>query len=176
MPDLIKSIIKANNNKIIFYWHPGIILENIQLGSIYGFCLNKDKKVVLTRDKGEIRFTLPGGGVKNGETAKQALIREFKEELGCDIYITNYIGQASMYYFSDVFNHYRHPVGFFFIVEIIAQKNVKAIEEDQTLLWMNPKDCIKHMLKHQAWAVSEALKYREQFMIFLKCEVRENFY
>jgi 8-oxo-dGTP diphosphatase len=126
---------------------------------VYGVAFNENGQVAIIQN--HYGYFLPGGGLEDNESIKECLLREFKEELGCGVYIDNYIGQASMYYFSDVFNHYRHPVGFFFTVDIIAQKNAKAIEEDLTLIWMNPHDCIRHMLKHQAWAVSEVLKYRE---------------
>lgn len=80
MNNLITSTVKMDNDNVTFTWHPGVILENVKLRNIYGFCVNKDKKVALVRDKDEARFTLPGGGVQEGETGVQALNREFMEE------------------------------------------------------------------------------------------------
>jgi len=80
MKNVITSTVKMGNDDVTFNWYPGVILENIKLRNIYGFCVNKDKKVVLVRDKDETRFTLPGGGVQEGETGVQALNREFMEE------------------------------------------------------------------------------------------------
>lgn len=64
----------------IFTWHSNIIIEGLKTKNIYGYCLTNDNKIVLVRDKDETRFTLPGGGVQKGESPKEALIREFKEE------------------------------------------------------------------------------------------------
>ena len=44
--------------------------------------LLQDDKIVLCRVKGEEKFFLPGGHVENGETIKQALLRELEEEIG----------------------------------------------------------------------------------------------
>ncbi|MBU1129929.1 NUDIX hydrolase [Patescibacteria group bacterium] len=69
------------NNKTTFTWHPNKILNNIKPFQVYGFCLNKNNLIALVRDKGENRFTLPGGKIDNNESPIQALIREFKEEV-----------------------------------------------------------------------------------------------
>ena len=76
----IKDVVKNNDEEITFIWHPGQILDDVKAFQIYGFCLDTDGKVILVRDKDETRFTLPGGHVEEGESAKEALKREFEEE------------------------------------------------------------------------------------------------
>ena len=44
--------------------------------------LLRDGKVLLVRDKGHHRFSLPGGGIKKGEPTVSAAARELREELG----------------------------------------------------------------------------------------------
>ena len=44
----------------------------------------RNGKVLLVRDKGKSRFSLPGGGIKQGEPAVSAAARELYEELGLD--------------------------------------------------------------------------------------------
>ena len=47
----------------------------------------KDNKVLLVHHKKFNKWTPPGGHIEDGETADQALIREWKEELSLDIAI-----------------------------------------------------------------------------------------
>lgn len=48
----------------------------------------KDNKVLLVQQRKEVAkglWSYPGGGVENGETLEDAVIREVKEELGVDL-------------------------------------------------------------------------------------------
>lgn len=45
----------------------------------------KDKKLLVERSKGKQFFISPGGSIEEGETAKQALVRELKEEFDIDV-------------------------------------------------------------------------------------------
>lgn len=49
-----------------------------------GMCV-KDSKLFVQMDKRSGEYALPGGHVQFGETSEEALIREFKEEVGADI-------------------------------------------------------------------------------------------
>ncbi len=42
-------------------------------------------------------YNLPGGGVEKGEDTRQGLIRECREEIGCDIEITAELGRTLEY-------------------------------------------------------------------------------
>ncbi len=68
-----------NNKTVTFIWHPTKQLD-LPVWQVYVFCVTKDNKVVLVRDKGEDRFTLPGGRTKAGEKAEETAKRETKEE------------------------------------------------------------------------------------------------
>ena len=76
----LTEIKEKNGNKITYIWHPGIILEEVPVQQVYGFCSTSDNLVVLVREKDDTRFTPPGGGSEKGETAIETLHREFIEE------------------------------------------------------------------------------------------------
>src|SRR3989344_3316897 len=71
-----------SEQKITFKWHPNELLDvkEFKPTQIYGFCKTNDNLVCLVRDKNEKRFTLPGGGIDDGENPEQSLVREFREE------------------------------------------------------------------------------------------------
>ncbi|PJA41386.1 hypothetical protein CO178_00285 [candidate division WWE3 bacterium CG_4_9_14_3_um_filter_34_6] len=77
------SATNSRDTRIVtFKWHTNELLDvsEFKPTQIYGFCKTKDNLVCLVRDKNEERFTLLGGGIDDGETPEQALVREFREE------------------------------------------------------------------------------------------------
>ncbi|HEU0080461.1 MAG TPA: NUDIX domain-containing protein [Candidatus Paceibacterota bacterium] len=76
----LTEIKDKGNYTITYIWHPGIIPKDIPVQQVYGFCNTKDNLVALVREKGDERFTPPGGGAEEGETALETLRREFMEE------------------------------------------------------------------------------------------------
>ena len=52
----------------------------------------RDGKVLLCRGKGAKSTYLPGGHIEFGETAREALVREVKEELGVDATAGEFVG------------------------------------------------------------------------------------
>lgn len=76
----ITEIVEKEDSKITYIWHPGLIPADIPVQQVYGFCNTKDNLVILVRERGDNRFTPPGGGVENGETALGAFCRELMEE------------------------------------------------------------------------------------------------
>lgn len=61
----------------------------------------KDDKIFATqRGYGEFKdgWEFPGGKIEAGESARQALVREIKEELNTDIIVGNFIGSVEYNY------------------------------------------------------------------------------
>jgi 8-oxo-dGTP diphosphatase len=60
---------------------------------VYGIVLDAQRGVLISHEKYEgIDFSkFPGGGLEYGEGAKEALIREFQEELGVDIQVGQHL-------------------------------------------------------------------------------------
>jgi 8-oxo-dGTP diphosphatase len=58
----------------------------------YGFCQDDDARVLLARGSATSEFpgtwTLPGGGVEQGEHPDDAVVREFEEETGLSVRVT----------------------------------------------------------------------------------------
>lgn len=77
----IAEEVKTKDGTVKFIWHPDKILDGVPCSQVYGFCSTAKGLVALVRDKDESRFTLPGGRVESGESADNALVREFIEEV-----------------------------------------------------------------------------------------------
>lgn len=56
-----------------------------------GVCV-KDGKLLLCKAKGGSSTYLPGGHIEFGETGRQALVREIKEEIGVDATVGEFLG------------------------------------------------------------------------------------
>ena len=68
-----------------------------------GVCV-RDGKLLLCRAKGGASTYLPGGHIEFGETGRQALVREVKEELGVDAETGAFLGVVE-----NAFNQHGKP-------------------------------------------------------------------
>lgn len=77
--------------------------------------LVQDGKILLVRHEknGKSYFLLPGGGIEYGETAAEALVREFKEEVG----LTIEVGKLVIVQDSIPPNLHRHILNLYFLVK-----------------------------------------------------------
>lgn len=71
-----------------------------QVIRVVGLIAIANRRILLTRSKGKDGFYLPGGKVERGESDRDALTREIREELGCDlvrqeiVFHSRYVAQA----------------------------------------------------------------------------------
>ncbi|MFA5933631.1 MAG: class I tRNA ligase family protein [Candidatus Paceibacterota bacterium] len=103
----------------------------------------KDDQVLVMEYKNQ--YGLPGGGIEEGETPEQALLREIREEIGyTDVEIVEYLGQANRYYFSDrdQKKKVRHAYGY--VVKILSnKKNPTAPHEIDKPVWLPISEAIQ---------------------------------
>lgn len=78
---------------------------------------------------------LPGGFVNPGETIEAGLLREIKEETGCDAEIVRYLfSYPNTYSFSD-FNV--HTADSFFLCRLKKNAHLQAADDASDLMWMS---------------------------------------
>jgi 8-oxo-dGTP diphosphatase len=105
-------------------------------------------------------FDLPGGGIDEGESEAQALIREFGEETGLEVAPGDLVTRAEQYMISAHDEPFLSQGGFF-EAELRHEHPELKIEDSHALVWLDPNEALLR-LRHDshAWAVSAWLRKR----------------
>ncbi len=84
------------------------------------------------------RLALPGGFIDIGETAEEALRREFREEVNVELADVAFLSSHPNDY---VFRDVTYPVlDFFFTARIVDAENVAALDDVADFLWLDPAE------------------------------------
>lgn len=81
--------------------------------------LEQDGKFLIGRRNKKIgngKWIIPGGGVEWGEKIQDAAVREFKEETGITVEITNFIGWKEIL----AIDHDYHAIVFFYLAKRVS--------------------------------------------------------
>ncbi|MFW6056696.1 MAG: NUDIX domain-containing protein [Chloroflexota bacterium] len=110
--------------------------------------VRRDGCLLIVRDRGFRHFSLPGGGVRNGERPEDAAVRELKEETSLDALSVSALPQCST---SDIFNTYH-----VFLIEAAGEVRLDPIELGEALWWDGQRPLrlfgyVKHVLKQLKW-------------------------
>lgn len=120
--------------------------EGAKLGETYE--LRKSARVILLNTEGLMAtqhlrtyayHKLPGGGVDGGETIEDALVREVKEEVGCDCKIIKPVGMTIEYRNKYNLLH----ISYCFVAKVVGDIGTPTLEpgeqeEGQETLWLSP--------------------------------------
>ena len=101
---------------------------------------------------------LPGGAVDPGEDEIAALVREFGEETGLVISVGEPV-TAFAQYFEKSDGQAVNNQGHVYAVTVEAEQPALKIEDDHTLVWVDPADAVR-TLRHDghAWAVAKWMR------------------
>jgi len=127
--------------------------------------IEKDGKVLFckNRDKAKDYYFLPGGHVEFGETAKDALVRELKEELIISIKDVFLIGGAEDIFTKET-GEKHHGINLFFSV-LFDNVRDKSKEDEIDFFFLTKKE----MLKEKVFPVvlpEAILKWRKDKKLF----------
>jgi ADP-ribose pyrophosphatase YjhB (NUDIX family) len=116
-----------------FFFNPCVAAAAIALR-------DDDKALFIQRakDPAKGKLAIPGGFIDIGETAEEALRREFKEEVNVELDHIQYLSaHPNNYAFRDV----TYPVlDFFFTANIVNADNASALDDVDDFLWLDPHD------------------------------------
>ncbi len=109
----------------------------------YGLISNDDGKIAIIIEHGNM-YNMIGGKIEDGEDAKEALIREAKEEIGCELKNIKYLNSLGCYHYLDFLDKYELAVMDFYSADI-GEKVCEPIEKDVKLVWAKPEDVADKM-------------------------------
>jgi len=114
----------------------------------------EDGKILLTHELNSGWWLLPGGGIEEGETSKDCVIREVEEETGVIVRPTEQFLTIHEYY-----EEYRYT-GYFFICEVTGkgQMRLTDVEKERGVQpeWLPLQNAIELFSMHESYAdVSE---------------------
>lgn len=96
---------------------------------VCGICIQKDKILLIRHSGVGERGSLwapPGGGVDFGESLKETLVREYKEETGLDIVVNDFL------FVNEYLASPLHAIELFFKVEITGGEMVKGTDPEMS--------------------------------------------
>jgi 8-oxo-dGTP diphosphatase len=117
----------------------------------------KDGKIALaliTRDDTAPYYDLPGGAIEAGETAEQAMAREFGEETGLIVRPLRILTRADQYLIKTDGEAANNRTAIF-EAEVTGEDARLKIEPDHQLVWMAPDEALRR-IRHDshAWGIA----------------------
>lgn len=106
--------------------------------SVYALIFNGEHRLAVI-ETSHGRF-LPGGGVDQNETDKQALFRELKEEMGWRLLDMNFFMDANQYGYSGFYKKYFLRLGRFYHAKAVPDD--APTEKDHVLLWLSIEEAM----------------------------------
>lgn len=99
--------------------------ENRPTGKAIVF--DNENKVALVGTKVNSFYQLPGGGIDQGESIENGIIRECLEEIGCNVNLENEVGQIDDYRNRDK----KHCINHCYTARLIGKKGELTLTEDE---------------------------------------------
>lgn len=122
--------------------------------------VNKEGKILLAKShKWFDKYTLPGGHIEVGETMKEALKREVKEEVGLDVEVSEFLTMQEAIFSKEFFKK-KHFVFFDFLCTTSEQSVKLDHDELQEYRWEYPGQALN--LNLDSFTLKTLEKYLER--------------
>jgi len=106
---------------------------------------------------------LPGGGVDEGETAREAAARECGEEAGLVVDLDPEPFVLADHYFINDDGWSHNSLGRFFSGRVAAEAPELKVEDDHTLVWVTPQAALTGLDRDaHAWAMAAWMRRLER--------------
>ncbi|HBG82136.1 TPA: hypothetical protein DDW69_04880 [candidate division CPR2 bacterium] len=136
------------SEKIICLDHDGnthevLASKLVMRPAVYGIII-RDERILLSKQWDG--YDLPGGGVELGETIKEALIREVKEETGIEVKVNSLVDCKDSFFKTAISNKYLHSIHIYYLCDVSGGEiTTEYFDEDEksyleTAEWMDLGD------------------------------------
>ena len=121
------------------------------------FDLESKKILLVSPPNGS--YLLPGGEIERNETHEETAQRESMEELGYEIEVGQFIGEAEEYYYSKHRHQHYHNPAYFYIAK--SWKPIcEPLEDFNRLEWVSIPEAIAKLKRgSHKWAVEQYEKH-----------------
>lgn len=121
--------------------------------AVYGLVINQGK-ILLLSSRHNTKLFPPGGGMETGETLREALLREVKEEAGIEIEIKKFVDFKETFFYYDPLDAAYHNFEFFYLcrpkhTDLIANDQIKDADAENPR-WVDIKTLKKEELNTPA--------------------------
>jgi len=107
--------------------------------------LIQNENIIICKAKGNDWYFFPGGHIENGESAKNALIRELKEESNIETKEALFIGSCeNIFNYNEEFS--QHEVNFVFKIDIPENTTIASIENHLEYIPIKKEDFMKYKI------------------------------
>lgn len=93
----------------------------------YGLIMREDR-LLMVRVRATGEWFLPGGGVEPGESVKEALVREVREEAGIDVVVKEFFCFRENFFYYDPAKRAFQGLCFFYVCEPVSHEPLPALE------------------------------------------------
>lgn len=122
----------------------------------YAVIPNKINQIAIVEWQGQ--YFLPGGGIEQGESLRECLHREVKEELGWSVSILKLLGWSNHYCYASDLDQFLFKEGAFYLAQKISNLILPA-QAGNHLVWMSIDEAILNLTSFsQQWILKEHLK------------------
>lgn len=135
-----------------------VIFEDRLTGKV--IVLDKDNKIALVGASVNNIHTLPGGGIDKNESIEDGIIREAKEETGCNIKIDSIMGVIDDFRNRDK----KHCISYCAIARVVGEKGESDLTEEEKknglhVIWLDKDEAYKTLEEEMNKVINGEIAY-----------------